>query len=200
MDSFQVKRLTNLLLYLMLYLIIVQCEETFCPPPVSNFLKINRKNFRSSRESVIYMNKVTEEEIVRLSLRENPYYSSPKCSVLETDNNIGYKYFGVREEYDVKTFARKEECQVYLARTGFGEEKVELTVLVIAQVIPGLSTECQVEMSARPAFHVRFCAEEWSCHEEEESEAEEVDTDEWGDGVGDTHESCLLYTSDAADE
>merc|ERR1719347_1881115 len=137
------------------------------------------------------MNEVVEEEVVRLSLRNNPYYSSPKCSVLETDNNNGYKYFGVREEYDAKTFTRKEECQVYLARTGFGEESVQLTVLVIAQVIPGLSTECQVQMSARPSLRVKFCAEEWSCAQQEEEEEEEDNYDgEWGTGVETVNEGC----------
>jgi len=140
------------------------------------------------------MNEVVEEEVVRLSLRSNPYYSSPKCSVLETDNSNGYKYFGVREEYDAKTFTRKEECQVYLARTGFGEEEVQLTVLVIAQVIPGLSTECQVQMAARPSFRVKFCAEEWSCAQQEEDDDDEEDADEtnegeWGNDV-ETTESC----------
>lgn len=82
---------------------------------------------------------------------------------------------------------------MYLARTGFGEESVQLTVLVIAQVIPGLSTECQVQMSARPSFRVKFCAEEWSCaHQEEEEDEEDDDTyeGEWGNDVETTNESC----------
>jgi len=134
------------------------------------------------------MNEVLDEEVVRLSLKKNPYYSSPKCSVLETDSSHGYKFFGVREEYDAKTFTRKEECQVYLARTGFGQEKVELTVMVIAEVTPGLSTECEVQMAARAGISVKFCAEEWSCVEgdqEDEDDVEVVDSDEscaeeWG--------------------
>ena len=141
------------------------------------------------KEKVVYMNEVIEEEVVRLSLKKNPYYSSPKCSVLETDHSSGYKYFGVREEYDAKTFARKEECQVYLARTGFGKENLHLTVLVIAEVIPGLSTDCQVQMSTRASFNVKFCAEEWSCAaDEDENEEDDIygtDSDEscaeeWG--------------------
>merc|ERR1712013_53086 len=181
----QTMQVTILCVFLIL-LPCMFCEETFCPPPVSKFLKINKKRFKPLRENVVYMNEVVEEEVVRLSLRSNPYYSSPKCSVLETDNSNGYKYFGVREEYDAKTFTRKEECQVYLARTGFGEEEVQLTVLVIAQVIPGLSTECQVQMSARPSFRVKFCAEEWGCVDnEKEEEKVEAGSDpkcsgEWG--------------------
>ena len=98
MGSSIVKRLETFIFSLMIILPNMQCEETFCPPPLSKFLKINRKNFRSSRERVIYMNEVAEEEVVRLSLRDNPYYSSPKCSVLETDNNMGYKHIGIQEE------------------------------------------------------------------------------------------------------
>lgn len=170
------------------FLPFIRSQETFCPPPVEQFLKMNKKSFKATKENVVYMNEVIEEEVVRLSLRKNPYYSSPKCSVLETDNSNGYKYFGVREEYDAKTFTRKEECQVYLARTGFGQESVHLTVLVIAQVIPGLSTECQVKMSARPSFHVKFCAQEWSCAEEEEDEEEKEEERE--NDVEGSHESC----------
>ena len=84
---------------------------------------------------------------------------------------------------------------MYLARTGFGEEEVQLTVLVIAQVIPGLSTECQVQMAVRPSFRVKFCAEEWSCAQQEEDDDEE-DVDEthegeWGiDAETTDNESC----------
>eukprot|EP00092_Neocalanus_flemingeri_P005639 GFUD01006073.1.p1 GENE.GFUD01006073.1~~GFUD01006073.1.p1 ORF type:complete len:455 (-),score=111.17 GFUD01006073.1:68-1432(-) len=163
---------------------LIHCQETFCPPPVSSFLKINSRRYTAMKEKVVYMNEVIEEQVARLSLKKNPYYSSPKCSVLETDNSNGYKYFGVREEYDAKTFTRKEECQVYLARTGFGKESLHLTVLVIAEVIPGMSTECQVQMSTRASFNVKFCAEEWSC-------AEEKDEDEEDDiGGVDSDESC----------
>ena len=39
--------------------------------------------------AVLHINEVPQEEVVRLSLRPNPYYSSPKCGVLETKNGKG---------------------------------------------------------------------------------------------------------------
>ena len=62
--------------------------ETYCPPPVKRFLRINEKIYRRMNGAVIHMNEVPQEEVVRLSLRPNPYYSSPKC-VLETKNGKG---------------------------------------------------------------------------------------------------------------
>ena len=161
-------------------------RETYCPPPVRRFLRINDKIYRKMNGAVIHLNEVAGEEVVRLRLRPNPYYSSPKCGVLETKNGHGFSHFGVREEYDLENFQKAEECQVYLARTGVGRLSVRLSVMVIADVVSGLSTECQPQLSVRVSFTVKFCAAEWSCEEEEEGEeGEEVEEDQ-GDYDGET--------------
>ena len=34
--------------------------------------------------ALIHVNEIQQEEVLRLTLRPNPYYSSPKCVILET--------------------------------------------------------------------------------------------------------------------
>ena len=63
--------------------VTVASVETYCPPPVKRFLRINEKIYRKMNGAVIRINEVPQEEVVRLSLKPNPYYSSPKCGVLE---------------------------------------------------------------------------------------------------------------------
>merc|ERR1719336_1082924 len=113
-------------------MVLVVFRETYCPSPVQRFLRINDKVYRRMNGAVIHMNEVAGEEVVRLRLKPNPYYSSPKCGVLETKNGHGFSHFGVREEYDLESFQKAEECQVYLARTGVGRLSVRLSVMVIA--------------------------------------------------------------------
>ena len=69
--------------------VTVSSVETYCPPPVKRFLRINEKIYRKMNGAVLHINEVPQEEVVRLSLRPNPYYSSPKCGVLETKNGKG---------------------------------------------------------------------------------------------------------------
>ena len=75
--------------------VIVASVETYCPPPVKRFLRINEKIYRKMNGAVIRINEVPQEEVVRLSLKPNPYYSSPKCGVLE---GKGEKREKVRDE------------------------------------------------------------------------------------------------------
>ena len=75
----------------------------------------------------------------------------------------GFSHFGVREEYDLQSFRSAAECEVYLARPGLGAESVELRVLVITDLVAGLSSECRPQVAVRVALTVTFCAEEWSC-------------------------------------
>ena len=70
-----------------------------------------------------------------------------------------YNNFGIREEYDPQTFTHGKDCVVYLARTNFPEKTVAMTILLIAEVTPGLSTSCSVLVSSRAAFTVEFCEE-----------------------------------------
>ena len=75
----------------------------------------------------------------------------------------GFSHFGVREEYDLQSFRSAAECEVYLARPGLGAESVELRVMVITDLVAGLSSECRPQVAVRVALTVNFCAEEWSC-------------------------------------
>ena len=162
-------------------------RETYCPPPVRRFLRINDKIYRRMNGAVIHLNEVAGQEVVRLRLKPNPYYSSPKCGVLETKNGHGFSHFGVREEYDLENFQKAEECQVYLARTGLGRTSVKLSVMVTADVVAGLSTECQPQLSVRVSFTVKFCAAEWSCEDEDEEDVVEgEEEEEEGDYDGET--------------
>ena len=79
---------------------------------------------------------------------------------------IGFSHFGVREEYDLASFQKSQECQVYLARPGIGQQSVQLQVMVVTNVVSGLSSECQPKVSVRVSLTVNFCAEEWSCDED----------------------------------
>ena len=69
----------------------------------------------------------------------------------------------MREEYDLQSFRSAAECEVYLARPGLGAESVELRVLVITDLVAGLSSECRPQVAVRVELTVTFCAEEWSC-------------------------------------
>ena len=50
-----------------------------------------------------------------------------------------------------------QECIVYLASTGFRQSRVPITLLLIAEVTPGLSTDCAVYVSSKASFTVEFC-------------------------------------------
>ena len=73
--------------------------------------------------------------------------------------NSLYNNFGIREEYDPQTFTRGKDCVVYVAKTNFIETTVAMTILLIAEVTPGLSTSCSVLVSSRAAFTIKFCEE-----------------------------------------
>ena len=46
---------------------------------------------------------------------------------------------------------------MYLASIGFRETRVPITLLLIAEVTPGLSTDCAVYVSSKASFTVEFC-------------------------------------------
>ena len=96
--------------------------------------------------------------MARLGVKDNQFYSSPKCSVLEDARKDLYSNFGIREEYDPATFSRSKECIVYLASAEFLESRVPITLLLIAEVTPGLSTDCNVYVSSKASFTLEFCS------------------------------------------
>merc|ERR1712032_1621986 len=88
--------------------------------------------------------------------------SSPQCSVQEDPGQL-YSYFGVREEFNADTFSRGEQCQVYLARPGIPVNMVNLTLLVVAEVTPGLPTTCDVQVSVKVSMRISFCTKGEVC-------------------------------------
>merc|ERR1719270_826853 len=86
----------------------------------------------------------------------SPYFSSPQCSVQEDPEQL-YSYFGVREEFNADTFSRGEECQVHLARSGLPVSMVNLTLLVVAEVTPGLPITCDVQVMVKVSMRIYFC-------------------------------------------
>lgn len=96
--------------------------------------------------------------MARLGIIDNQFYSSPVCSVLEDLGNDLYSNFDVREYYDPMTYGRSsKECHLYLASTQFNQSRVPMTILLINDVTPGLSTECKVVKSNEASFTIQFC-------------------------------------------
>ena len=85
--------------------------------------------------------------VARIGVKDNQFYSSPKCSVQE-DAGINL--------YDLFDWPRKE-CLVYLDSTNFTQARVLMTIYLIAEVTPGLSRECNIVFSSRVSFTVQFC-------------------------------------------
>ena len=128
-----------------------------CPPPVGQFITLNGQAYRDRAGAVVKARKERQALVARLGVNDNQFYSSPKCSVLEDAGNDLYSNFGMREEYDPVTFSRSKECLLYLASTRFSQSRVPMTILLIAEVTPGLSSECNVYVSSRAAFTIQFC-------------------------------------------
>lgn len=84
----------------------------------------------------------------------------------------------MREEYDIQSFQKTGECQVYLAKPGLGEQSVELSLMVITDLVSGLSSECRPEVSVRVSLTVSLCAEEWSCRNNVTEAASETVTED----------------------
>ena len=129
-----------------------------CPPPVGKFLSLNGWRYESNREIRVKVQRKAGGLVARLRVEDNRFYSSPKCSVLEDASTKLYNNFGIREEYDPQTFTRGKDCVVYLSRDDFTEREVFMTILLIAEVTPGLSADCNVLVSSRASFVVEFCS------------------------------------------
>ena len=138
---------------------VSECQQLRdCPPPVGQFITLNDSPYRTSSQAVIKARKERRAVVARLGVKDNQFYSSPKCSVLEDAGKDLYSNFGIREEYDPATFSRSKECIVYLASAEFRESRVPITLLLIAEVTPGLSTDCNVYVSSKASFTLEFCS------------------------------------------
>jgi len=132
---------------------LVQSMALSCPPPVATFLSLDDQPYMNDNEEYVRVARKQVGEVVgtlRLSAA-SPYFSSPQCSVQEDPEQL-YSYFGVREEFNADTFSRGEECQVYLARSGLPVSMVNLTLLVVAEVTPGLPITCDVQVMVKVCY------------------------------------------------
>jgi hypothetical protein len=145
-----------------------------CPPPVGQFL-VMRERPRRVRKRI-------GEEIARIAVRENNYFGRTRCSVPEEipDNTakIGGNIAAGRrslnsllrvveeaEEEDeevrgVATRRRQRSCTLYLKADDFPESQLEMTVLLMTELIPGLAAYCDSPLAAQAHVTVEFCQED----------------------------------------
>ena len=76
--------------------------------------------------------------------------------MLDDQGTTLHHVFGVREEYNLTTFSRGMACDVYLATTHFTQDVVPLSILVIAEVTPGLSAGCDLLLSTKIYLDIWF--------------------------------------------
>ncbi|XP_023327181.1 uncharacterized protein LOC111700485 isoform X3 [Eurytemora carolleeae] len=156
-------------MFILFGLVWLSVEQETCPPHVGQFVTLNNRPYQKE-PIVVKVKKKKGETVGRLRVEDNAYYGSPKCSILEDVKTNLYSNFRVREEYDAQTFKRGKDCVIYLSQDKFIENEVDMTILLIADVRPGLPDECQVIVSARASFTVQFCAnDDWSCYEKASS-------------------------------
>ena len=78
------------------------CQNS-CPPPVGQFITLNGQPYRDSG-ALIKARKERQALVARLGVKDNQFYSSPKCSVLEDARNDLYSNFGIRFAVSQKSF------------------------------------------------------------------------------------------------
>ena len=52
---------------------------------------------------------------------------------------------------------RKKDCVIRLTSSQFEADQVDLTILLIVELIPGLPTHCDSPISAKATIRVNFC-------------------------------------------
>ena len=76
------------------------------------------------------------------SSQENIYFGKTVCSILEDSSNPVYNNFAIQESYNGELLRRRKECLITITSTNFVEMSLDLTVLLIVQLLPGLPTQC----------------------------------------------------------
>ena len=64
------------------------------------------------------------------------------CSVLTDRDNPVYNNFVIEEKYNGEDLRRRKECVITITSTNFAESSLDLTILLIVQLLPGLPTNC----------------------------------------------------------
>ena len=147
-----------------------------CPPPVGQFL-VMRERPRRVRKRI-------GEEIAQISVRENNYFGRTRCSIPEDIQDTAAGVGGLRtvgrplrsllrvveeelEEVEEVRGApskrrRLKSCTLFLAAADFPESQLEVTVLLLTELIPGLAAYCDTPLTAQAHITVQFCQEEAS--------------------------------------
>ena len=88
--------------------------------------------------------------------QENSYFGSSHCSILKDARDSVYNNFGVEVNYRGSS-RRKKDCVIRLTSSQFEADQVDLTILLIVELIPGLPTHCDSPISAKATIRVNFC-------------------------------------------
>jgi hypothetical protein len=146
-----------------------------CPPPVGQFLMLRERPRR--------VRKRLGEEIARIAVRENNYFGRTRCSIPEeiqkepaANGGSGGRPLSALlhiaegelddEESEVRGLdlrsrrRRLKSCTLYLAAVDFAATQLDVTVLLLTELIPGLAAYCDTPLTAQAHLTVEFCPEE----------------------------------------
>jgi hypothetical protein len=153
-----------------------QQTKAGCPPSVGQYLVVRERPQR--------VRKRVGEEIARIVVRENNYFGRTRCSVpdeVQDETAIAggggssstrkslsslIRVVEGSEEDDepamtrgtAKTLRRRlRSCTLYLAAADFPEPQLELRVLLMTELIPGLAAYCDSPLAAQANIVVEFC-------------------------------------------
>ena len=145
-------RLSVLLILLLSYIKTVnnQRRTPGCPPPIASFIDYSDN---------VMVRKLENQEVVTVKVRENNYFGETRCSLpqeLQDPLHRVYTSFKVVQGPNVN---RIKYCTVLLMDTDFPETELELTLLLITDLIPGLFY-CEGPISAQARIKVHLCETE----------------------------------------
>ena len=141
----------SLLVFVFILLPSIQCPGNTrpgCPPPVAQFVDV-RKSVR--------IPKISQTKVATLTVRENAYFGKTRCSLLQDlDDPMRMIYTNFKVE-EGPSLNRIKYCTVWLTSTRFNEDEVELNVLLVVDLLPGLQAYCDTTVSATAKIDITFC-------------------------------------------
>ena len=173
----------HLLVALVLSPMALWCQQrqtkAGCPPPVGQFLVMRERPRRGLKR--------VGEEIARISVRENNYFGRTRCSIPEEiQDTAGGNVVGgsgtrplnsilriveeeleeEQEEVDRRMPGRQQRrrsrlksCTLYLTAADFAASRLEVRVLLLTELVPGLAAYCDTPLTAEAHIIVEFCHE-----------------------------------------
>ena len=119
-----------------------------CPPPVAEFVDVRKS---------VKIPKISLTKVATLTVKENAYFGKARCSLLQVMDDPQrtiYKNFKVEEGPSLNSL---KYCTVWMTATNFKEEKLEINVLLVVDLLPGLQTYCDTTVSAVAKIDITFC-------------------------------------------